>query len=159
MKIRKTRGSFDKESSWNAGDPGLIPLVRKIPWRRKWQLTPVFLPGKSHGQRSQWATVHGPVWTKSQTRWSNWHTFTLHNYRCSILYIGLPGGSVVKESTCQCRRHKRQANPWIRNSPWRRKWQLLQCSFLGNPMDRGAWWAIVHEVTKVRHDHHQEAQC
>ena len=27
-------------------------LVRKIPWRRKWQPTPVFLPGKSHGQRS-----------------------------------------------------------------------------------------------------------
>jgi len=29
-------------------DPG----VRKIPWRRKWQLTPVFLPGESYGQRS-----------------------------------------------------------------------------------------------------------
>ena len=28
-------------------------LDRKIPWRRKWQPTPVFLPGKSHGQRSQ----------------------------------------------------------------------------------------------------------
>ena len=28
------------------------PWVRKIPWRRKWQLTPVFLPGKSHGQGS-----------------------------------------------------------------------------------------------------------
>ena len=26
--------------------------VRKIPWKRKWQPTPVFLPGKSHGQRS-----------------------------------------------------------------------------------------------------------
>ena len=26
--------------------------VGKIPWRRKWQPTPVFLPGKSHGQRS-----------------------------------------------------------------------------------------------------------
>ena len=26
--------------------------VRKIPWRRKWQPTPVFLPGESHGQRS-----------------------------------------------------------------------------------------------------------
>ena len=25
--------------------------VWKIPWRRKWQPTPVFLPGKSHGQR------------------------------------------------------------------------------------------------------------
>ena len=26
--------------------------VGKIPWRRKWQPTPVFWPGKSHGQRS-----------------------------------------------------------------------------------------------------------
>ena len=26
--------------------------VGKIPWRRKWQPTPVFLPGKSHGQRN-----------------------------------------------------------------------------------------------------------
>ena len=28
------------------------PWVRKIPWRRKWQPTPVFLPGKFHGQGS-----------------------------------------------------------------------------------------------------------
>ena len=28
------------------------PWVRKIPWRREWQPTPVFLPGKSHRQRS-----------------------------------------------------------------------------------------------------------
>ena len=28
------------------------PWVEKIPWRRKWQPTPVFLPGKSHAQRS-----------------------------------------------------------------------------------------------------------
>ena len=28
------------------------PWVRKIPWNRKWQPTPVFLPGESHGQRS-----------------------------------------------------------------------------------------------------------
>ena len=27
------------------------PWVRRIPWRRKWQPIPVFLPGKSHGQR------------------------------------------------------------------------------------------------------------
>ena len=31
---------------------GFAPWVRKIPWRSKWQLTPVFLPGKFHGQRS-----------------------------------------------------------------------------------------------------------
>ena len=28
------------------------PWVEKIPWRRAWQRTPVFLPGESHGQRS-----------------------------------------------------------------------------------------------------------
>ena len=31
---------------------GFDPWVGKIPWRRKWQPTPAFLPGKSHGQRS-----------------------------------------------------------------------------------------------------------
>ena len=31
---------------------GFNPWVRKIPWRRQWQPTPVFLPGESHGQRS-----------------------------------------------------------------------------------------------------------
>ena len=32
--------------------PGFNPWVGKISWRRKWQPTPVFLPGKSHGWRS-----------------------------------------------------------------------------------------------------------
>ena len=40
-----------RESACNAVDVGLI-LVGKIPWRRAWQPTPVFLPGESHGQRS-----------------------------------------------------------------------------------------------------------
>ena len=51
--------------TWNTGLPwwlsgkepacrrrGFDPWVMKIPWRRKWQLTPGFLPGKSCGQRS-----------------------------------------------------------------------------------------------------------
>ena len=45
-------GSDSKVSVYNAGDPGFNPCVGKIPWRRKWQSTPVLLPGKSHGQRS-----------------------------------------------------------------------------------------------------------
>ena len=32
--------------------PGFNPWVGKIPWRRKWQPTPVLLPGKFHGLRS-----------------------------------------------------------------------------------------------------------
>ena len=45
---------------------GFNPWVRKIPWRRKWQLTPVLLPGESHGQRSLAATVHriAQSWTR-----------------------------------------------------------------------------------------------
>ena len=31
---------------------GFDPWVRKIPWRRAWQRTPVFLPGEFHGQGS-----------------------------------------------------------------------------------------------------------
>ena len=30
----------------------VVSWVKKIPWRRTWQRTPVFLPGKSHGQKS-----------------------------------------------------------------------------------------------------------
>ena len=45
------------------------PWVGKI-WSRKWQLTPVFLPGESPMDRGAWqATVHGVA--KSQTRLSN----------------------------------------------------------------------------------------
>ena len=39
----------------NAGDSrdaGFDLWVRKIPWRRAWQLTPIFLRGESQGQRS-----------------------------------------------------------------------------------------------------------
>ena len=49
-------GSKVKASASNARDPGLLPgfdhWVRKISWRRKWQPTPVFLPGESYGWRS-----------------------------------------------------------------------------------------------------------
>jgi len=70
---RVLSGSDGKGSACNAGDrgsiPGANPWIGKIPWRRKWQPTPVFLPGKFHGERSLVGTVHGI--TKSWTRPSN----------------------------------------------------------------------------------------
>ena len=51
-------GSVGKESTCNVGAclkyrrPGFDPCVGKSSWRRKWQPTPVFLLGKSHGHRS-----------------------------------------------------------------------------------------------------------
>ena len=50
------QGHYIKKKEWN-------PWVRKIPWRRIWGSG--FWPGEFHGQRTQWATVHGV--TKSQT--------------------------------------------------------------------------------------------
>ena len=44
--------SVGKESACRYRRPGFDPWVGKIPQRRKWQPTPVFLPGESHGQRS-----------------------------------------------------------------------------------------------------------
>ena len=51
--------------------------IGKMPWKRKWQPTPVFLPGESHGQRSLAGyRVHRVA--KSQTRWAT-HPFTFIN--------------------------------------------------------------------------------
>ena len=41
-----------KSTGLALGKCGFNPWLRTIPWRRKWQPTPVFLSGESHGQRS-----------------------------------------------------------------------------------------------------------
>ena len=63
--------------------------------------------------------------------------------------MGFPGGASGKECPCQFRRHRRLGfNPWVGKISWRRWWRPLQHSFPGNPMDRGAWWATAHGITK-----------
>ena len=47
-----TGGSAVKESACQSRRHGFHPWIRKIPWKRKWQPIPVFLPEKSDGQRS-----------------------------------------------------------------------------------------------------------
>ena len=47
------------------------PWVRKIPWSRKWQLTPVFFSGKSHGQRNLAGCIQSMGSQKSWTRLSD----------------------------------------------------------------------------------------
>ena len=49
-----------KESACQCQRCKFRPWIRKIPWRRKWQPTAVFLPGRSHGERNLMGyTVHG----------------------------------------------------------------------------------------------------
>ena len=48
--------------------------VWKIPWRRAWQPTPVFLPGESHGQRSN--RVHRITKNQTWLKWISMHSHT-----------------------------------------------------------------------------------
>ena len=67
-----------------------------------------------------------------------------------FLYIGLPWWHSGKESTCQCRRHKRLGfNSWVRRSPGERNGNGLQYSCLENSVDGVAWETIVHGFAKV----------
>ena len=50
--------------------PGFNPWVGKVPWRREWQPTPVFLPGEFHGQR---ILVGYSPWGHKEARLSEWH--------------------------------------------------------------------------------------
>ena len=71
-------GSVVKETTFQCRKcDGFNPWVRKIPWSRKWQPTPVFLPGESHGQRS---LVGYSPWSHTESdmteRLSTQHTHT-----------------------------------------------------------------------------------
>ena len=54
-----------QEATCQCRRPGFDPWVGEIPWRRKWQPSPVFWPGEPHGQRS--LVGYGPWDHKSQT--------------------------------------------------------------------------------------------
>ena len=60
--------------------------------------------------------------------------------------MGFPGGSDGKESACNA--GDLGLIPGSGKSPREGNGNPLQYSCLGNPMDRGAWWAAVHGVTK-----------
>ena len=59
-------GASSKKSTWQCRRSRLDPWVRKIPRRRKWQPTPVFLPGKFYGQRS---LVGYSPWGRKDLEW------------------------------------------------------------------------------------------
>ena len=101
---------------------GFDPWVRKSLWRRKWQPTPVFLPGKSHGQRSL-------------AGYSSWdHKRVRHDL------------ATKKPNNKQRSQRERQADrsaglPWVSLASWlccccsvwsETLWDLLDCSTPGS---------------------------
>ena len=62
--------------------------------------------------------------------------------------MGFPSGSDGKESACNT--GDLDSVPESGRSPGEGNGNPLQYSCLENPMDRGAWWATVHGITKSR---------
>ena len=102
----QSMGSLRVGHSWATS----LSLFTFMHWRRKWQPTPVLLPGKLHGQRS---LVGCSPWG----RYESGMTERLH-FHFSLSCIGEGNGSP------------------------------LQCSWLENPRDRGAWWAAIYGVAQ-----------
>ena len=95
------------------GSAASLSLFTFIHQRRKWQPTPVFLPGVSQ----RWGSlVDCPLWghTESDT------TEATQQQQQQ----GFPGGASGKEPACQCRRCKRYGfDPQVGKISWRRAWQ------------------------------------
>ena len=73
-----------EESAYQCRICAFDPWSWEIPWRRKWQPTPVFLSANAHGQRSLVATVPGVAQLDAL---SNWTTTTTAN--CFLLSVFL----------------------------------------------------------------------
>ena len=104
---------------------------REFPWRlRIWNLIPL---------------THQCLNTLESADIMLWGTHALiYFYFIKKIYW-----CTVDWPTYQFRRHKRWGfSSWVGKIPWRRKWQPPPVFFFGNPMDRWAWRATVHWVTK-----------
>ena len=128
-------------------------------WRRKWQPTPVFLPGESQGQGNL-VGCYLCSCTESDT------TERLH-FRFSLSCIGEGNGNPLQ---CSCLENRRDRGAWwaavhgIAKLDMTEQFHFhfslscigegngnpLRCSCLENPRDGEAWWAAVYGVAQSR---------
>ena len=96
---------------------------------------------------------HSPFIPRAKSSASSYNcTFKMHT-KSDLSYnlsMGLLGGSVGNESTCSM--GDPGSIPGLERSPGEGNGSPLQCSCLGNPINREAWQATVHGVAKVAQD-------
>ena len=61
----QSMGSLRVEHDWATS----LSLFTFKHWRRKWQPTPVFLPGESQGRGAWWAAVYGVAQSRTRLKW------------------------------------------------------------------------------------------
>ena len=132
-------------------------------WRRK-SLKGFIKHAEFHNGKSKW--IHLQEYFLKQNINASWitHYFWMNNWEiieciffhlsflmlCHTINGGLPHSPVSEESACNA--GDLGSIPGSGGSSGEGHGNPLQCSHLENPMDRGAWQAIVHVVTRVRHD-------
>ena len=83
--------------------------------------------------------------------WKSW----INDFNISVvelcsphIHMGFPSDSAVKNLPAMQELQGTWVDPWVRKSVWRSTWQPTPVFLPGESMDRGAWWATVHRVTK-----------
>ena len=104
-----------KESTYQCNGCRFDPWVGNIPWSRKWPPAPVFLPGKSHGQKSLagfrlWGCRVGHSWATEHTE-NTWHII-----RISRIIFSSPPISPLSVSfhfdNCQTNTERKHDKTW-----------------------------------------------
>ena len=155
--------------------PGFDPQVGKIPWRRKRQPTPVFLPGEFHGQKS---LVGDSPWDCKESDRTEWLTLSLsQSMPCGSLLTAPQVGGTGSLWVSTPAHVTWLIDKWYKSEYHEIKYVLinfkqeeqnhsyilfiywllgegndnpLQWSCLENPRDGGAWWAAVYGVAQSR---------
>ena len=118
--------SVGKESACNAGDPSFIPGSGRS-------------TGEGIGYPLQYSGLGNSM---DYSPWGYKESDTTEQLSLSFDAYG-------KESTCQCRRHRRWGfSPWVGKIPWSRKRQPTPVFLPRKSHDRRAWQATVHRVAK-----------
>ena len=157
-------GSIPFWTCWSPGGPTLAHLQFILfiwSYREFWTVSgfrnqpslSVVLWGWACGWRHPFFTVTYLWWTRSKAsaqeeRWGaclqEFCKLGDHSSDSGHL-MGFPGSVCGKEPSCQCRRHGDVVQSLGQEEPLE---EGMACPCLENPMDRGAWWATVHGVSK-----------
>ena len=128
--------------------PGLNPWVGKIPWKRKWQLTPIFLPRESHGQRS--LASHNP-WGRKESETTEWLTHHHHHQIVDqvselillglIIFLWYDGGTGFLVAQ-MVKNLPTMQETWVQSlvgkTSWRREWQCTPVFLPGESHGQGS---------------------
>ena len=81
----QSTGSLRVRHDWTTS----LSLFTFMHWKRKWQPTPVFLPGEFQGWESWWAAVYGVAQSQTQPKWLS-----------SSSSSGFPEKTIIQTDTC-----------------------------------------------------------